>query len=66
MVLAVVERTRSNVCSTLADCRRGAPTEAGALGGYVAQTGRRLGVPTPRNEAAWAAVAARWPDSADV
>lgn len=64
VALVVAERTCTNVCSTLSDCRRGAPTEEAALGGYVARTGHLLGVPTPRNEAAWAAVASRWPISA--
>jgi 2-dehydropantoate 2-reductase len=44
--------------STAQDVRRGKPSEIDHLNGFVAREGRRLGVPTPVNQALWALVKA--------
>jgi 2-dehydropantoate 2-reductase len=55
----VARDTASNRSSMLQDMERGAPTEIDALCGAVTAEGRRLGVPTPVNEALWREVRAR-------
>jgi 2-dehydropantoate 2-reductase len=55
----VARDTASNRSSMLQDLERGAPSEIDALCGAVAAEGRRLGVPTPVNEALWRQVRAR-------
>ena len=50
-VREVAQRTALNFSSMLQDVLRGAPTEIDAINGAVVQEGRRLGVPTPVNEA---------------
>jgi len=42
---------RENPVSMLQDVTKGRPTEIDYLNGHVAEEGRRLGVPTPANEA---------------
>jgi 2-dehydropantoate 2-reductase len=59
LALAVAERTAGNRSSMLQDLDRGARTEVDALCGAVVAEGRRLGVPTPVNEALWREVRAR-------
>ncbi|MDR0841953.1 MAG: 2-dehydropantoate 2-reductase [Acidobacteriota bacterium] len=49
----VARRTAGNRSSMLQDVSRGAPTECDAINGAVVREGRRLGVPTPVNEALW-------------
>jgi 2-dehydropantoate 2-reductase len=55
----VAQATAENRSSMLQDLERGAPTEIEAINGAVAREGRRLGVPTPVNEALAEAVRAR-------
>lgn len=52
-VAEVCRRTSENSSSMRQDFRRGRPTEIDALNGAVAAIGRRMGVPTPLNEALW-------------
>jgi 2-dehydropantoate 2-reductase len=42
-----------NHSSMLQDIERGRPTEIDSINGIIAAEGRRLGVPTPMNEAVW-------------
>lgn len=53
VALAVAARTAGNRSSMLQDLDRGVTTEIDALCGAVVAEGRRLGVPTPVNEALW-------------
>ncbi len=57
--LEVARLTAGNRSSMLQDLERGSRTEIDALSGAVVAEGRRLGVPTPRNEALWKAVRGR-------
>ncbi|MDR1735749.1 MAG: 2-dehydropantoate 2-reductase [Oscillospiraceae bacterium] len=41
---------QSAKASMLQDLEKGRPTEVGMINGYVCQTGRRLGIPTPFND----------------
>lgn len=59
LALEVARATAANRSSMLQDLGRGAPTEIEALNGAVVREGRRLGVPTPVNEALWRQVAQR-------
>ncbi len=59
-VAEVCRRTAENSSSMRQDLRRGRPTEIDALNGAVATVGRRIGVPTPLNEALW-----RWVKAAE-
>lgn len=52
-VAEVCRRTAANSSSMRQDLRRGRPTEIDALNGAVAAVGRRVGIPTPLNEALW-------------
>lgn len=63
----VAMRTAQNLSSMLQDIQRGAPTEIDAICGAIVREGRRLGVPTPANEAAWRLVreAVRAPNNAE-
>ncbi len=54
-----VRLTAGNRSSMLQDLERGARTEIDAICGAVVREGRRLGVPTPVNEALWKAILAR-------
>ena len=45
------ESTRDNKVSMLQDVEAGRPTEIGTLNEVIVREGRRLGVPTPYNEA---------------
>lgn len=47
----VAEATAANYSSTLQDVLRGTPNELDAINGAVAREGKRLGIPTPVNEA---------------
>lgn len=49
--LQVATATAANKSSTLQDVLRGAPTELERINGAVAREGKRLGVPTPVNQA---------------
>ncbi|EGZ10848.1 hypothetical protein PHYSODRAFT_317880 [Phytophthora sojae] len=49
-ILEVARNTGSNVCSMLADLRRGSRTEVEAITGRIVAGGKRHGVPTPTNE----------------
>ncbi len=49
--LDVVRKTYSNYSSMLQDLDRRGRTEVGEITGYIVETGRRLGIPTPINEA---------------
>ncbi|MBI3932262.1 MAG: ketopantoate reductase family protein [Acidobacteria bacterium] len=59
LAVAVATTTAANRSSMLQDLDRGAPTEIDALCGAVVLEGRRLGVPTPVNEALWVAIKRR-------
>ncbi|MCS6963567.1 MAG: 2-dehydropantoate 2-reductase [Thermoflexus sp.] len=59
-VAEVCRRTAENSSSMRQDLRRGRPTEIDALNGAVAAIGRRIGIPTPLNEALW-----RWIKAAE-
>ncbi|GLE00259.1 hypothetical protein PINS_up008986 [Pythium insidiosum] len=48
-VLRVARNTGSNVCSMLADLRRGARTEIDAITGEIVARGASHGVSTPTN-----------------
>jgi len=58
-VASVVTVSRMNINSMLQDVTKGGVTEIGYLNGYVAEQGRRIGVPCPWNEALVALVRAR-------
>ncbi|KAH7468566.1 2-dehydropantoate 2-reductase [Phytophthora ramorum] len=49
-ILAVARNTGTNVCSMLADLRRGSRTEIDAITGRIVAGGKRHGIPTPTNE----------------
>jgi L-asparaginase len=49
----------------LQDIERGRPTEIDSINGVIVGEGRRLGVPTPMNEAVWRQLAARAQAAAD-
>ncbi|KAL4150715.1 hypothetical protein PRNP1_010112 [Phytophthora ramorum] len=49
-ILAVACNTGTNVCSMLADLRRGSRTEIDAITGRIVAGGKRHGIPTPTNE----------------
>ncbi|KAG6622294.1 2-dehydropantoate 2-reductase [Phytophthora cinnamomi] len=49
-ILEVACNTGTNVCSMLADLRRGSRTEIDAITGRIVAGGKRHGVPTPTNE----------------
>ncbi len=55
----IVRLTAGNRSSMLQDLERGVRTEVDAICGAVVREGRRLGVPTPVNEALWTKVLAR-------
>ncbi len=57
--LDVARLTAGNRSSMLQDLERGSRTEIDAINGAVVLEGRRLGVPTPANEALWRAVSQR-------
>lgn len=61
LATVVAASTAGNRSSMLQDVERGAPTEIDALNGAVVEAGRRLGIPTPVNEALWRAVRLRHP-----
>lgn len=61
LATVVAASTAANRSSMLQDVERGAPTEIDALNGAVVEAGRRLGIPTPVNEALWRAVRLRRP-----
>ncbi|EEY56044.1 uncharacterized protein PITG_08805 [Phytophthora infestans T30-4] len=48
-ILEVARNTGNNVCSMLADLRRGSKTEIDAITGRIVAGGKRHGVPTPTN-----------------
>lgn len=52
-VEAVCRSTAPNRSSMLQDVDRGRPTEIDSINGVIVAEGRRLGVPTPLNEAVW-------------
>lgn len=56
--LAVAQATGANRSSMLQDVLRGSPSEIATINGAVAREGRRLGVPTPLNDALAALVTA--------
>ncbi|RMG14167.1 MAG: 2-dehydropantoate 2-reductase [Planctomycetota bacterium] len=56
---AVAQATRRNVCSALADLRRGRATEVFAINGAVARAARELGLTADTNETLDLLVAAR-------
>ncbi|KAG2787858.1 hypothetical protein Pcac1_g3057 [Phytophthora cactorum] len=49
-ILDVARNTGTNVCSMLADLRRGSKTEIDAITGRIVAGGKRHGIPTPTNE----------------
>ncbi|KAK1946552.1 2-dehydropantoate 2-reductase [Phytophthora citrophthora] len=49
-ILDVAHNTSTNVCSMLADLRRGSRTEIDAITGRIVAGGRRHGIPTPTND----------------
>lgn len=49
-VRRVLQATSSNICSMLADVRRGVPTEVHSITGHVVAMGREMNIPTPTNE----------------
>ncbi|POM60974.1 hypothetical protein PHPALM_30085 [Phytophthora palmivora] len=49
-ILDVARNTGTNVCSMLADLRRGSRTEIDAITGRIVEGGKRHGIPTPTNE----------------
>ncbi|KAI9919793.1 hypothetical protein PsorP6_017385 [Peronosclerospora sorghi] len=49
-ILQIACNTGTNVCSMLADLRRGSRTEIDAISGRIVAGGKRHGVPTPINE----------------
>ncbi|CAH0489844.1 unnamed protein product [Peronospora farinosa] len=49
-IFEVALNTGANVCSMLADLRRGSRTEIDAITGRIVAGGKRHGVPTPTNE----------------
>ncbi len=53
LAVEVARQTATNRSSMLQDVERGVPTEIDAINGAVVREGRRLGVPTPVNEALW-------------
>jgi 2-dehydropantoate 2-reductase len=59
LALEVARLTAGNRSSMLQDLERGFRTEIDAINGAVVIEGRRLGVPTPLNEAFWNAVRQR-------
>jgi 2-dehydropantoate 2-reductase len=59
IAVAVARETAQNRSSMLQDLERGALTEVDAINGAVVREGRRLGVPTPVNEALWREVLSR-------
>lgn len=59
IAVAVAHETAGNRSSMLQDLERGATTEVDAINGAVVREGRRLGIPTPVNEALWRQVTAR-------
>jgi 2-dehydropantoate 2-reductase len=61
IALGVARETARNRSSMLQDLERGARTEVDEINGAVVREGRRLGVPTPVNEALWRQLAARAP-----
>jgi 2-dehydropantoate 2-reductase len=59
IALEVARATAGNRSSMLQDLERGVATEIDALNGAVVREGRRVGVPTPVNEALWTEILAR-------
>jgi 2-dehydropantoate 2-reductase len=59
IALEVARATAANRSSMLQDLERGAATEIDALNGAVVREGRRVGVPTPVNEALWIEILTR-------
>ncbi|KAG1710215.1 hypothetical protein DVH05_017219 [Phytophthora capsici] len=49
-ILEVAHNTSTNVCSMLADLRRGSRTEIDAITGRIVAGGKRHGIPTPTND----------------
>jgi 2-dehydropantoate 2-reductase len=49
-VRRVLQATSSNICSMLADVRRGVPTEVHSITGHVVSMGREMNISTPTNE----------------
>ncbi|CAH0482739.1 unnamed protein product [Peronospora belbahrii] len=49
-ILTLARNTGDNVCSMLADLRRGSRTEIDTITGRIVAGGKRHGVPTPTNE----------------
>ncbi len=49
----VCRASATNHSSMLQDVERGRPTEIDSINGVIVAEGRRLGVPTPMNEAVW-------------
>ncbi|KIJ66269.1 hypothetical protein HYDPIDRAFT_86860 [Hydnomerulius pinastri MD-312] len=50
-VKRVARLTRGNISSTLADIRKGRPTEISFLNGYLVRLGQQYGIPMPVNSA---------------
>ncbi|DAZ94647.1 TPA: hypothetical protein N0F65_010734 [Lagenidium giganteum] len=58
-VLRVATATGTNVCSMLADLRKGSRTEISAISGKIVEYGKKHGIATPTNEFVLAMIKAR-------